>query len=60
MIITTQQYAAMRGISDAAVRKAIIKGHKLPGVTARKKFGRAHVLHVDEKKVKEFLTAKNG
>jgi len=53
MKLTSKQYAAMRGISDAAVRKAIKMGHKLPGVVRREKFGRAHVLIVDAKLIPE-------
>jgi len=51
MTVTLKEYAAMRGITDAAVRKAIMLGHALPGVTSRKKFGRAHVLNVDPLKI---------
>lgn len=48
--MTVKQYADLRGIGDAAVRKAIKLGHSLPGVTRREKFGRVHVLYVDPKK----------
>jgi len=51
MKMTTNQYAAARGITASAVRKAIKLGHKLPGVTRREKFGRDHVLYVDTKKI---------
>lgn len=53
--MTVQQYAKLRGIHDAAVRKAIKLGHKLPGVTRRAKFGKSHVLHVDKIKLEKSL-----
>lgn len=31
-IVNTEEYAQMRGITQQAVRKAIVKGHNLPGV----------------------------
>ena len=55
MKVTTQQYAKLRGIGDAAVRKAIKLGHALPGVVRREKFGRAHVLYVDKNKLQKSL-----
>lgn len=51
MKMTTKQYAGARGITEGAVRKAIKLGHRLPGVTRREKFGTAHVLYVDIKKM---------
>lgn len=49
--MTTKQYAAARGITEGAVRKAIKLGHRLPGVTRREKFGTAHVLYVNVDKL---------
>lgn len=53
--MTIADYADKRGIGASAVRKAILKGHKMPGVIKREKFGNAHVLHVDKKILKKFL-----
>ena len=53
--MTVQEYAKLRGIGDAAVRKAIKLGHKLKGVTRRAKFGKSHVLYVDKNKLVENL-----
>lgn len=49
------EYGKIRGISDAAVRKAINMGHRLPGVVSRLKIGKVHILTVDEKKLEKFL-----
>lgn len=53
--MTVKEYAALRGIGESGVRNAIHRGHRLPGVTKLEKFGKAHVLHVDNKKVKKDL-----
>lgn len=53
--MTVAQYAENRGIGSGAVRKAIKLGHALPGVVKREKFGKAHVLIVDEKILKKYL-----
>lgn len=53
--MTVQEYAALRDIQPSAVRKAILKGHRLPGVVRRTKFGRAHVLTVDKRKIPKSL-----
>lgn len=53
--MTVQEYAALRDIQPSAVRKAILKGHRLPGVVRRAKFGRAHVLTVDKRKIPKSL-----
>lgn len=66
MITGTSRYADLRKISDRAVRKAIVKGHSLPGVIATQKLGRDYALTVDiqslakhlkisEKKVRDFF-----
>lgn len=49
--MSVKQYAAARGITEGAVRKAIMKGHRLPGVTRREKFGDQHVLYVSVDKL---------
>lgn len=49
--MTTKEYARLRGIGEAAVRKAIRLGHNLPGVTKLEKFGRVHVLYVRTEKI---------
>lgn len=46
--ITVQEYAAMRGINEGAVRKAFKLGHATPGVLKRERFGRAHKLWVSD------------
>lgn len=53
--MTTSEYAAFRGIGDAAVRKAIKMKHRLPGVIKMEKFGKVHVLHVNKTKVPKNL-----
>ena len=53
--MTVKQYATARGITDAAVRKAIMMNHNLPGVVKKDKFGKAHVLHVDKRKLRKYL-----
>lgn len=53
--MTVQEYAVLRKIGDSAVRKAIKLNHKLPGVVKLEKFGRAHVLHVDKRKIPKSL-----
>jgi hypothetical protein len=66
MITGTKKYSALRGITDRAVRKAIVKGHSLPGVLATQKLGRDYALTIDiqslakhlkitEKKVRDFF-----
>lgn len=50
-----KEYADLRGISQPAVIKAIKLGHKLPGVTGKKRFGSIHVLTVDKKKLTKNL-----
>lgn len=46
--MTTKEYAALRGIHEGAVRKAVKMGYNLPGVTANTKFGKAHVFTVSD------------
>lgn len=53
--LTVQDYAALRGITPGAVRKAIKLKHNLPGVTKLSKFGKVHVLTVNEKKINKSL-----
>ena len=53
--MTIKEYATLRGITEGAVRKAIMMNHKLPGVAGREKFGKSHVLHVDKKKLLKSL-----
>lgn len=57
--MTIQDYADHRQVGASAIRKAILKGHAMPGVVKREKFGNAHVLYVDKKILKKFL-AGNG
>lgn len=47
--MTIQEYADMRKVTSGAVRKAIMKGHKLPGVLGRTMWGKSHVLRVSAK-----------
>jgi hypothetical protein len=44
--ITAKQYAALRGVVNGAVRKAIKLGHAMPGVVKLEKFGNAHRIYV--------------
>lgn len=53
--ITVKEYAKLRGIGEAAVRKAIKMGHALPGVVKKEKFGKAHALYVDKRKLRKDL-----
>lgn len=53
--MTVRDYATAREIGESGVRNAISRGHRLPGVTKLEKFGKAHVLHVDKRKLKKFL-----
>jgi hypothetical protein len=44
--MTVTEYAALRGISTQAVRKAIKMSYKLPGVLSHRKSGNVHLLTV--------------
>lgn len=60
--VTAKEYAALRGVVNGAVRKAIKLGHAMPGVVRREKFGNAHRIYVsngfyeeNKKKLKKVL-----
>lgn len=47
MIIGIKQYALARGISTAAIRKAILQGKELPGVIGRQKTSSGHIFTIN-------------
>lgn len=47
--ITVAQYATLRGISETAVRQAILRKNHMPGVLSTQKFGKVHVLNFDQR-----------
>ena len=47
--MTAKQYAQLRGVSPAAVSKAMKYGWRLPGVKSVTSYGRFYVLNVNEK-----------
>lgn len=49
--MTVSEYAAKRGITTHAVRKAITLGHRLPGVIESNRFGNFIELYVVENKI---------
>lgn len=55
--MTVANYAKERGVGASAIRKAIILGHKMPGVVKMGKFGSNHVLYVDKNILKKFLAS---
>lgn len=55
MELSTREYADKRGITMRAVTKAIVKGHKLPGVKSIKRLHQYYILVIDQPKFKLFL-----
>jgi len=45
-IVNTEEYAKIRGITQQAVRKAIVNKHKLPGVLKIDKAGKYYLLTI--------------
>jgi hypothetical protein len=48
VILTTAEYAQLRGITEGAVRKAIKEGAYMEGKVKLSKFGKSHQIHVTE------------
>lgn len=48
VIVTAKEYAALRGVVNGTVRKAIKLGHAMPGVVKLDKFGNAHKIYVSD------------
>lgn len=57
--MTVTEYAALRGISTAAVRQAIKMNYKLPGVLSHWKSGNVHLLTVRVDQIKKTETDKS-
>lgn len=55
MITSTKTYASVRDITARAVRKAIVKGHSLPGVISAQKLGRDYALTIDTHTLAKYL-----
>lgn len=57
----TAKYGTIRGISDAAVRKALAHGHATPGVKSAKKVGKTWLLTIDVQQLSHLtgVTEKN-
>lgn len=55
MIIGIKQYADVRKISTAAVRKQILKGRPLPGVIITQKTSSGHILTINIQSLAKYL-----
>lgn len=49
--LTVTEYAAIRGVTTQAIRKAIAEKWNMPGINKIEKFGKTWVLTYDKNKV---------